>query len=462
MPSTHQDAGETPARHAGRMPATHIDGRSDGRFHFLMLWMLAGIVGVFLAMDLLLFYFFWEMMVIPLCFLIGIYGGPGRAGAAMKVFVFTQLSGLFLLASSIVLAATHAKAAGGVWTFSYFELLGTSLSPAAATWLMLGFFAAFAVKLPALGVHTWLVDAHVEAPVSGAVDVSGLVVKVGAYGMLRFVVPLFGEAVEGGFATFAQIVGVAGILYGALMAFAQTDLKRLVAYSTISHMGFALVGVFSFTDGRWNELALAGVTLLILTSGIGSGALFVVIGIVHSRTNRRELKYLGGLWQAMPRLGGVGMFFALAAMGLPALGSFVAEVLVLAGAFQSSPAIAAVAAGGLVLSVVYALWLVQRVFQGELPMEQTDVIERDLGAREWLTLAPAIAVMLWLGVYPKTAIDTATPAIREMRGIAHTGMRSTPVRAVSSEPSMVSEDKDQGQDAPETHGRDARATGGAP
>jgi NADH-quinone oxidoreductase subunit M len=462
----------------GRMPMLH----HSGLYHFFLMWMLSGMVGIFLAMDLLLFYFFWEMMIIPLYFLIALWGGPGRAAAATKLFVFTQVSGLLLLIASIALAIAHARAYPGTpVTFAYSELIGTPLSGAAATWLMLGFFAAFAVKLPAFGVHTWLVDAHAQSPASGAVDVSGLVIKVGAYGLLRFVVPLFPHA-SMELATFARVLAVAGILYGGIMAFAQSDLKRLVAYSSISHMGFVLLGVFCWNGSQWNEVALQGVVLLILSSGIGSGALFVVIGIVQSRTGRRELRYLGGLWQAMPRLGAVGMFFALAAMGLPALASFVGEVLVLAGTFQASVPFAAIAAGGLVLSVIYALWLVQKVFQGSLPsMEETDVVARDLDAREWLMLAPAIAITLWLGLCPMTVLDTSAPAIRKMiepRGMGISCSTGILPVSVSSSVSSLSvppltqeellkrqqqqQQQRHGQDAHATHGQDAHATGGAP
>jgi NADH-quinone oxidoreductase subunit M len=470
----------------GRMPMLH----GSGLFYFFLMWMLSGIVGIFLTMDLLLFYFFWEMMIIPLYFLIALWGGPGRAAAATKLFVFTQVSGLLLLVASIGLAIAHARAyPGSPVTFSYWDLIGTPLSGAAATWLMLGFFAAFAVKLPAFGVHTWLVDAHAQSPASGAVDVSGLVIKVGAYGLLRFVVPLFPHA-SMELATFARVLAVAGILYGGVMAFAQSDLKRLVAYSSISHMGFVLLGVFCWNGSQWNEVALQGVVLLILSSGIGSGALFVIISIVQSRTGRRELRYLGGLWQAMPKLGAVGMFFALAAMGLPALASFVGEVLVLAGTFQASVPFAAVAAGGLVLSVIYALWLVQKVFQGPLPsMEETDVVARDLDAREWLMLAPAIAITLWLGLCPMTVLDTSAPAIRKMvepssMGVSPSSSLFPAVSSVAQPPSAVSSSflsvsssvpKQQLQENSKTqpraavpqqqeHGQDAHATatGGAP
>ncbi len=242
-------------------------------------------------------------------------------------------------------------------------------------------------------------------------DISGLVLKVGAYGLIRFVVPLVGaEAMQ--WATAARVLSVIGILYGGLMAFGQGDLKKWAAYSSISHMGWVLLAVFTFDAGRWSSLAASGAVMVTVASSLGTGALFAVIGMVHARTGRRELRYLGGLWRTMPKLGAMGMFFALAAMALPALGTFVGEVLVLGAVVKVSFTTAAVAAGGLVMSVVYALWMVQKVFQGPEPsMEETDVQERDLDAREWLILAPAVAAMLWLGLFPGSVLDRVKPAL---------------------------------------------------
>lgn len=381
--------------------------RRAGVFYFLLLWMLGAAVGIFLAMDLLLLYVFWEMMIIPLYFLIALWGGSGGPAAATKTFIFTQVSGLFMLVSSIGLVIWS-----GAGSFDYFSLIGVSaqLPSHIALWLMLGFLAAMAIKLPVVGVHTWLVDAHQQAPINGAVDLSGLVIKVGAYGLIRFLVPLFPDAAAD-FATVGRVLAVAGILYGGVMAFAQSDLKRLAAYITISHMGFVLLAVFV-----WNELALQGAVVLIISSALGAAGLFVMAGIVHARTGRRDLANLGGLWRTMPRLGGLSMALAMAAMGLPMLASFVGEILVLAGTLKVSVTFTALAAGGFVISVIYAPWLIQKVFQGK-PTVDEDVVTGadDLSRRELAMLAAAVAVLVWLGVYPHSVLDTSAPAVRAIQ-----------------------------------------------
>jgi NADH-quinone oxidoreductase subunit M len=329
-----------------------------GFFHFNLLWVLAGITGVFLAVDLFLFYFFWEMMLVPMYFLIAIWGHERRVYASLKFFIFTQLSGLLMLLAILGLYFIHGRATG-LYTFDYPKLLGTPLSATAGRWLMLGFFVAFAVKLPVVPFHTWLPDAHTEAPTAGSVVLAGLLLKTGAYGIFRFVLPLFPQAVAE-FQSAAMVLGVVGILYGAVLAFAQTDLKRLVAYSSVSHMGFVLMGL-----AAGNALALQGVVMQIVCHGLGTGALFMIVGALQERIHTRDLRRMGGLWAAMPRMGGWALFFALASLGLPGLGSFVAEFLVLLGVYQVAPGMAIWATLGFVTSAIYSLWIVQRAFHGE-------------------------------------------------------------------------------------------------
>lgn len=382
-----------------------------GLFHFYLLGLLAGVMGIFLARDLLLFYAFWEVMLVPLYFLIAIWGGPRRARASIKLFLFTQLGGLFMLLAILGLYFVHGQVDGD-YTFNYDRLLNTPMAESTAFALMLGFFAAFAVKLPAVPVHTWLTDAHEQSPISGGVDLTGLVIKVGAYGLLRYVVGLFPEAALGHFATFAMVLGVVGILYGGVLAFSQSDLKRLVAYSSISHMGFVLLGVFA-----WNTLALQGVVMLLLASGIATGSLFILIGMIHDRTGQRNLAQLGGLWDMLPRTGGLFLFFALAAMGLPMLMGFVGEILVLVGTFGVSPTFAILATGGLIVSVIYALWVVQAVFQGPRAAKLSAPV-RDVSPREWAMLGATVVITVWLGLFPMCVLCTSAPALRSIQKTA--------------------------------------------
>jgi NADH-quinone oxidoreductase subunit M len=377
-----------------------------GFFHFHLLWVLAGIIGVFTAVDLFVFYFFWEMMLAPMYFLIGIWGHERRIYAAVKFFIFTQISGLLMLIAIVALYVIHGRATR-VYTFDYQALLGTPLSPAAGWWLMLGFFGAFAVKLPILPVHTWLPDAHTEAPTAGSVILAGLLLKTGAYGLIRFVVPLF-QATAISFAPIAIGLGVAGALYGAVLAFGQTDLKRLVAYTSVSHMGFVLIGVFAGTS-----LAMQGAVLQMLCHGVSTGALFVLVGALQDRLHTRDLRQVGGLWPALPRLGGTTLFFALASMGLPGLGNFLAEFLVLVGTWRVSPVATAIASIALIVSTVYALWMVQAAFQG--PPRGAGAAEPravpDLGRREMAVGLALILAIVWLGVYPQPFVDVAAPAV---------------------------------------------------
>jgi NADH-quinone oxidoreductase subunit M len=376
-----------------------------GFFHFNLLWISAALVGVFLAIDLFLFYFFWEMMLVPLYFLIGIWGHENRVYATIKFFIFTQISGLLMLLAILGLYFLHGRSTG-VYTFNYLELLNTSMTPVAALGLMLGFFAAFAVKLPVVPVHTWLPDAHTEAPTAGSVILAGLVLKAGAYGMLRFMIPLFPGAAFS-FAPWAMVLAVIGIIYGAVLAFAQTDLKRLVAYTSISHMGFVLLGIFA-----WNQLALQGAVIIILAHAMSTGALFILVGALQDRIQTRDLDRMGGLWSTLPRMGGVGLVLALASLGLPGLVNFVGEFLVLLGALQVNMVMTALATIGFVVSTVYAVWMMQRTFYGK-PREPWKV--PDLGAREMAIMAVMIAVIILLGLYPQPVLNATAHAMETLQ-----------------------------------------------
>ena len=375
-----------------------------GFFHFNLLWILAGITGVFLSMDLFLFYFFWEVMLVPMYFLIGIWGYEKRLYAAYKFFLFTQGSGLLMLLAILGLYFIHGKNTG-VYTFEYSQLIGTSMSPVKAFWLMLGFLIAFVVKLPLVPFHTWLPDAHTEAPTAGSVVLAGLLLKTGAYGIIRFVLPLFPQPSHL-IAPVAMLLGVVGILYGAKLAFAQHDLKRMVAYTSISHMGFVMLGIYSF-----NTLAMEGVVMQMLTHGISTGALFIIAGTLHERLHTRDLNKMGGFWTDAPRMGGVAMIFTMASLGLPGLGNFVAEFLVLVGAYQSSIVFSVLASLGLIASSIYALMLVQRIFFGKTPRKQPLM---DLNVREVVVMASLVVPIIWLGIQPQPILDLVKPAIEKI------------------------------------------------
>jgi NADH-quinone oxidoreductase subunit M len=275
-------------------------------------------------------------------------------------------------------------------------------------WLMLGFFAGFAVKLPAVPFHTWLPDAHTEAPTAGSVILAGLLLKTGAYGLLRFAVPLFPEAAAT-FAPIAMALGVVGILYGAMLAYAQDDMKRLVAYTSVSHLGFVLLGIYA-----WNALALQGVIMQMLAHGISTGALFILVGALQERLHTRDMRRLGGLWSNVPRIAAIGMFFAIASLGLPGLGNFVGEFLILFGSYRVAGGFAAAATAGLVAATVYALIFVQRVFHGENRGTTTLL---DFSTRHMIVMSVMIATLVWFGLYPQPVFDAAGPGLDNLQRV---------------------------------------------
>lgn len=375
-----------------------------GFFQFNLLWSLAGMVGVFVALDLFLFFVFWEVMLVPMYFLIALWGHEQRQRAGTKFFVFTQASGLLLLTAIVALALAAAEG-GEAISFGYFDLLGAPLG-AAAPWIAAGFIAAFLVKLPAVPLHTWLPDAHTQAPTAGSVLLAGVLLKTGGYALLRFVLPLFPETTLAA-APYFMGLGAVGIIYGAVLAFAQQDVKRLVAYTSVSHMGFVLLAVFA-----WNVTAWQGALLQMLAHGFATGALFVIAGALQERMHSRDLRTMGGLAAQVPRLVAFGMFFAVAAFGLPGVGTFLGEFVSLLGAFQANRVIAAVSATGMVLSAIYALALVQRAFHGP-PQERA---LRDLGRREVGVLAFMAIGLLWLGIAPQPVLDLAALPLRTLAG----------------------------------------------
>jgi NADH-quinone oxidoreductase subunit M len=382
---------------------TEIKDRS-GFFQFNLLWTLAGVIGVFTSLDLFLFFFFWEVMLIPMYFLIAIWGHENRAYAAMKFFLFTQVSGLLMLISILTLVL-YTNNQTGQLTFNYFDLLAHQLPADIAYYVMLGFFVAFVVKLPAFPFHPWLPDAHTQAPTAASVLLAGILLKTGAYGLIRFTIPLFPDASQK-IAEVAMFIGAISIIYGAVLAFAQSDFKRLVAYSSVSHMGFVLVGLYAF-----NEIAIQGAVMQMIAHGFSTAALFMMAGAIQHRLHTRDMRKMGGLWHEMPRMGAITLFFIVASLGMPGLGNFVGEFLVLMGAFQTDIVITTIAAMGLITGAIYSLIAMQKVFQGPGDEKRKLV---DIGGRELWALIPLIIGLIWLGVYPQTVFDRVDPVLASL------------------------------------------------
>jgi NADH-quinone oxidoreductase subunit M len=381
--------------------------RRVGLFHLHLCFMTAGVVGVFLATDLFLFFVCWELMLLPMCFLITWWGvdgtaGPGRLHAAIKMLIYGQASGLLMLVAVVALAWFHHDATGN-WTFDYDTLRSANVLPEGADfWIMLGFFLAFACKLPAVPFQGWLADAHTHAPTAASVDITGLLLKTSAYGILRFCLPMFPEASRE-FADVAMLIGVVTVIYGGVLAYGQTHLKRLIAYTSVSHMGFILVGLYAF-----NAVALQGVVIMMIAGALSTAGLFLLAGQIHERVGSFDTSVMGGFWARLPLLPPVMLFFAAATLGLPGLGNFVGEFLVLMGAFKVAPVLTAVASLGMVLGAIYSLALVHRTMFGP---GKGDVALAAPSVREFGLLAAFMAGLLWLGIFPQKVLDTSAPAI---------------------------------------------------
>lgn len=395
--------------------------RRIGFFHLNLLWILGGVVGVFLAIDLFLFFFFWELMLVPMYFLIALWGHSGsqgstRIGAATKFFIYTQASGLLMLVAILGLVFAH-HANTGDYSFSYAVLKETSLSPTLAFTLMLGFFIAFAVKLPVIPLHGWLPNAHAQAPTAGSVDLAGILLKTAAYGMMRFALPLFPEASQT-FAPIAMGLGLLGIFYGAVLACGQQDVKRFIAYTSIAHMGFVLIGIYAGT-----ELALQGVIVLMVAHAFSASGLFILSGQIYERLHTRNISEMGGLWGRLGSLPGFWLFFIAASLGIPTTANFIGEFMVLFGTFAIAPWVVAGASVGLVLAAVYSLMLMQRVLYGPT---QSDTPLRGLDTREFSMLLSIVVLLLLLGLYPQPLLDTTSAAMGEIHRLFDTPSQLLP------------------------------------
>ncbi len=369
-----------------------------------------GVIGVFCALDLILFFVFWEVLLIPMYFLIGVWGGQRRIYAAIKFILYTMVGSLLML-----LAILYLFFANGASSFDLVEITrnlasGTLiLTPRIEYLLFSAFLLAFAIKVPLFPFHTWLPDAHVEAPTAGSVILAGVLLKLGSYGILRFCLPLFPNAAVGA-APYLSIMALVGIIYGALVAMVQPDVKKLVAYSSVSHMGLVILGIFSF-----NMQGLQGSTLQMINHGLSTGGLFLLVGMIYDRRHTRLISDFGGLAHVSPFLSTCFLIVTLSSIGLPGLNGFVGEVLILFGTFAGNRWYAAVAATGMILSAVYMLWMYQRVFLGKITHEENrDLV--DMGAREKLVVIPILVVMLWIGVFSEPFLRRMDASIEQVLG----------------------------------------------
>ncbi len=372
-------------------------------YYASLLFLEAAMIGVFAASDLFVFYLFWEAMLIPMYFLIGVWGGPRRVYAALKFFIYTMAGSVLMLAAILWLASAH-HAASGAWTFSMPALLGAPLAERLQFWLFAAFALAFAVKVPLFPFHTWLPDAHVEAPTAGSVILAGVLLKMGVYGYLRLAVPLFPQAAAV-FAPWLAGLGVVGVIYGSLVAWSQKDMKKMVAYSSVAHLGIVMLGVMAFEPA-----AVAGGVLQMVNHGLSTGALFLLVGVLYERRHTRQIEDYGGLAKVMPAFAAVFMIVTLSSIGLPGLNGFIGEALVLFGSFRVHPWLAGIAVGGVILSAVYMLGMYQQVVFGPLRHEENKALP-DLSLREWLYLLPLLAFIVLIGVLPNPFLRRIRPAV---------------------------------------------------
>jgi NADH-quinone oxidoreductase subunit M len=392
--------------------------RRNKPFYAMMLLLQTGVLGVFLSLDLFLFFMFWEIMLVPMYFIIGIWGGERRVYAAIKFFLYTAVGSLLMLVGILYLAFKY-RALTGELTFSYLSLAQLPLTFTEQYWLFGAFVLAFAIKVPIFPFHTWLPDAHVEAPTPGSVILAAVLLKLGAYGFLRFLLPLFPQA-----STHPTIVGILmvlaliGIIYGAWVAAVQPDAKKLIAYTSVAHMGFVVLGIFALTIQ-----GAQGAMIVMLSHGLSTGAMFLMLGMLYERRHTRIIADYGGLAAVAPGFALVFVFSALASIGLPGTSGFVGEFLALIGTFQTHPWVAIIAATGVIFAAYYMLPMVQKILFNALSRRENQRLP-DLTLREIVVLAPLVIGMLWMGVYPKPFLERAEVSLTEL--IESVERRSSP------------------------------------
>ncbi len=392
-----------------------VEDRVRG-FVILFLLLEVGMTGVFLAQDLVLFYVFWEFTLIPMYFLIGIWGGSSKIYAAVKFFLYTFAGSVLMLVAIVWLGISQG-------TFSLPDLMARQVPAGLQTWLFFAFAAAFAIKVPIWPLHSWLPDAHVEAPTAGSVILAGVMLKLGTYGLLRFNLGLFPQAAVT-YAPWLAVLAVIGIVYGAIVSYAQTDVKKLVAFSSVSHLGFVVLGLFAL-----NPAGLQGALLQMVNHGLSTGALFLLVGMLYERRHTRDMAEFGGLWKVMPIYGTLMLIVTLSSLGLPGLNGFVGEFTILMGAWTAgqyggglgSYAFAVVGALGVILAAIYLLWMFQKVFQGEVKNKKNLGLP-DLSLREVALLVPILILIFWIGLYPKPFMDLTGPAVNQLAATLQTAI----------------------------------------
>jgi NADH-quinone oxidoreductase subunit M len=375
-------------------------------FTFFMLALEAAMIGVFISLDLFLFYVFWDAMLIPMYFLIGIWGYDRRVYAAIKFILYTMAGSVLMLLAIIWIAYYH-QSVTGMPSFDLADLLAMNISPSVQTWLFLAFTVAFAIKVPLFPFHTWLPDAHVQAPTAGSVILAGVLLKMGTYGLVRFAFPLFPLAAVY-FAPWLATLAVIGIIYGALVAMVQPDMKKLVAYSSVSHLGFVVLGVCAM-----NIQGMQGAVYQMLAHGVSTGGLFLIVGMLSDRRHTRLISEFGGLRHVMPRLSAAFFIITLASIGLPGLNGFVGEFLIMLGAFRWNPWFVVGAGLGVILSAVYMLWMLQRTFLGRVRHEDNQSLP-DLQPREWAGVLPLCAAALLMGIFPTLFLQPMEASVQRV------------------------------------------------
>jgi len=386
-------------------------------FCVFVLLLEAAMIGVFVSLDLFLFYVFWDAMLVPMYFLIGIWGYDRRVYAAVKFILYTMAGSVLMLLAILGLAYLHDTATGS-YSFDLLQLYAMPIAPQLQFWFFLAFALAFAIKVPLFPFHTWLPDAHVEAPTAGSVILAGVLLKMGTYGLVRFAFPLFPQAATF-FAPYLATLAVVGIIYGALVAMVQPDMKKLVAYSSVSHLGFVVLGIAAM-----NTQGVEGAVYQMLNHGVSTGGLFLIVGMLSDRRHTRLISEFGGLKKVVPHLVAAFLIVTLSSIGLPGLNGFVGEFLILLGAFRWDPRMAAFAATGVILSATYMLWMFQRVNYGPVTNEKNQHLI-DLTPREWVVIVPIVAMTVVMGVAPNVFLRPMEPSVERLINQVHQG---APVR----------------------------------